>query len=34
MLRSIAERLKSALPAGAPFGRFEDDEFAVDRGER
>ena len=29
MLRSIAERLKSALPADASFGRFEDDEFAV-----
>ena len=29
MLRSIAERLKSALPAGASLGRFEDDEFAV-----
>ncbi len=29
MLRSIAERLKSALPAGTPFGRFDDDEFAV-----
>jgi diguanylate cyclase (GGDEF)-like protein len=29
MLVNIAERLKSALPAGAQFGRFEDDEFAV-----
>ena len=29
MLVSIAERLKSALPAGASIGRFEDDEFAV-----
>ena len=29
MLRSVAERLKSALPAGTPIGRFDDDEFAV-----
>jgi len=29
MLCSIAERLKAALPPGAIFGRFEDDEFAV-----
>jgi len=29
MLRNIAERLKSAVPAGARFGRFDDDEFAV-----
>jgi diguanylate cyclase (GGDEF)-like protein len=29
MLASIAERLKSGLPAGAQLGRFEDDEFAV-----
>jgi len=29
MLVNIAERLKSALPAAALFGRFEDDVFAV-----
>ncbi len=29
MLCSIAERLKAALPPGALFGRFEDDEFAA-----
>jgi diguanylate cyclase (GGDEF)-like protein len=29
MLVNIAERLKSALPAAALFGRFEDDQFAV-----
>jgi len=29
MLMSIAERLKSGLPPGALFGRFDDDEFAV-----
>ena len=29
MLAKIAERLKSALPSNALFGRFEDDEFAV-----
>ena len=29
MLCSIAERLKAALPPGAPFGRFEDDAFAA-----
>jgi diguanylate cyclase (GGDEF)-like protein len=29
MLISIAERLRACLPAGALFGRFEDDEFAV-----
>ena len=29
MLVKIAERLKSALPSNALFGRFEDDEFAV-----
>jgi diguanylate cyclase (GGDEF)-like protein len=29
MFLSIAERFKSALPVGALFGRFEDDEFAV-----
>jgi len=29
MLRDIAERLKSALPANAALGRFDDDEFAV-----
>jgi diguanylate cyclase (GGDEF)-like protein len=29
MVVKIAERLKSALPPGALFGRFEDDEFAV-----
>jgi diguanylate cyclase (GGDEF)-like protein len=29
LLKSIAERLGSSLPAGAKFGRFDDDEFAV-----
>ena len=29
LLKSIAERLHASLPAGAQFGRFEDDEFAV-----
>jgi len=29
MLLSIAERLRANLPAGAMFGRFEDDEFAL-----
>jgi diguanylate cyclase (GGDEF)-like protein len=29
LLKNIAERLKSGLPAGAQFGRFDDDEFAV-----
>jgi diguanylate cyclase (GGDEF)-like protein len=29
LLKSIAERLQAALPAGAQFGRFDDDEFAV-----
>jgi diguanylate cyclase (GGDEF)-like protein len=29
MLVTITERLKSALPAAALFGRFEDDQFAV-----
>ncbi len=29
LLKNIAERLSSGLPAGALFGRFEDDEFAV-----
>jgi diguanylate cyclase (GGDEF)-like protein len=29
MLVNIAERLKSALPTGALFGRFDDDQFAV-----
>lgn len=29
MLASIAERFQSGLPAGARFGRFGDDEFAV-----
>jgi diguanylate cyclase (GGDEF)-like protein len=29
MLVDIAERLEAALPAGALFGRFEDDAFAV-----
>ena len=29
MLRTIAERLKSALPPGAVLGRFQDDEFAA-----
>ncbi|HUD88388.1 MAG TPA: bifunctional diguanylate cyclase/phosphodiesterase [Xanthobacteraceae bacterium] len=29
LMISIAERLQSALPEGALFGRFEDDEFAV-----
>ena len=34
MLGNIAERLKSALPPGAMFGRFDDDEFAVVVAER
>jgi diguanylate cyclase (GGDEF)-like protein len=29
LMKSIAERLRSALPAGALLGRFEDDDFAV-----
>jgi diguanylate cyclase (GGDEF)-like protein len=29
LLRNIAERLHASLPAGAQFGRFDDDEFAV-----
>jgi diguanylate cyclase (GGDEF)-like protein len=29
MLRNITERLRSALPAGAVLGRFQDDEFAA-----
>jgi diguanylate cyclase (GGDEF)-like protein len=29
VLATIAERLKTALPVGARFGRFEDDEFAI-----
>jgi diguanylate cyclase (GGDEF)-like protein len=29
LMKSIADRLMSAIPAGAQFGRFEDDEFAV-----
>ena len=29
LFKDIAERLKSGLPPGALFGRFEDDEFAV-----
>ncbi len=29
LLKSIAERLHGSLPAGAQFGRFDDDEFAV-----
>jgi len=29
LMRQIAERLQAALPLGAQFGRFEDDEFAV-----
>ena len=29
MLTSIAEHLRAGLPAGALFGRFEEDEFAV-----
>ena len=29
MLRTIAERLKSALPPGTALGRFQDDEFAA-----
>ena len=29
VMLNIAERLQSGLPAGAQFGRFEDDEFAV-----
>jgi diguanylate cyclase (GGDEF)-like protein len=29
LMRQIAERLQAALPPGAQFGRFEDDEFAV-----
>ncbi len=29
LMKTIAERLAAALPEGALFGRFEDDEFAV-----
>ena len=29
LLKNIAERLQTGLPAGAQFGRFDDDEFAV-----
>src|SRR5258708_1816817 len=29
LLKTIAERLRAGLPAGARFGRFDDDEFAV-----
>jgi diguanylate cyclase (GGDEF)-like protein len=29
LLATVAERLKSGLPAGAAFGRFDDDAFAV-----
>jgi diguanylate cyclase (GGDEF)-like protein len=29
LMKAIAERLQTNLPAGAQFGRFEDDEFAV-----
>jgi diguanylate cyclase (GGDEF)-like protein len=29
LFKAIAERLRSGLPPGALFGRFEDDEFAV-----
>ena len=29
LLKNIAERLHASLPAGAQFGRFDDDEFAV-----
>jgi diguanylate cyclase (GGDEF)-like protein len=29
LMKQIAERLQAALPPGAQFGRFEDDEFAV-----
>ena len=29
LLKNIAERLHGSLPAGAQFGRFDDDEFAV-----
>jgi diguanylate cyclase (GGDEF)-like protein len=29
LMQRIAERLRNALPEGALFGRFEDDEFAV-----
>ena len=29
LLKNIAERLHANLPAGAQFGRFDDDEFAV-----
>jgi diguanylate cyclase (GGDEF)-like protein len=29
LMRQIAERLQAAVPPGAQFGRFEDDEFAV-----
>ena len=29
LMKAIAERLQTNLPAGAKFGRFEDDEFAV-----
>jgi len=29
LMKAIADRLRTNLPAGAQFGRFEDDEFAV-----
>jgi diguanylate cyclase (GGDEF)-like protein len=29
LLKNIAERLHASLPAGAQFGRFDDDQFAV-----
>ena len=29
LLKSIAEHLQAAMPTGAQFGRFDDDEFAV-----
>src|ERR1700689_4112879 len=29
LVKNIAERLHASLPAGAQFGRFDDDEFAV-----
>jgi len=29
LLKSIAERLQTGLPAAAQFGRFDDDEFAI-----
>jgi diguanylate cyclase (GGDEF)-like protein len=29
LMKNVADRLQSSLPAGAQFGRFEDDEFAV-----